>query len=290
MSAIAINKLFSVEGAVVVVTGGGSGLGRMMANALAENGAAKVYIIGRRKEKLEEVAKGCKGGVVVPLVGDVTSKDSIESIVEQVKADSGYVNVVVANSGHSGPTMHGLPQNPSIANIRKHIMSQPMEDFTHTFAVNVTGMFYTCVAFLELLDAGNKKGNMPPTVRSQVIATGSIGGYNKNIGVGYPYNASKTAVHHLIKMLSIYLGPHKIRANALAPGLFPSDISAPLLAGKDGTQEGAFPANFIPAEKTGDDQDMAGAILYLTSRAGAYLNGNILVIDGGRMGVLNTSY
>ena len=114
-------------------------------------------------------------------------------------------------------------------------------------------------------------------------------------------------MHHLIKMLSLHLGPHKIRANALAPGcklplhswtpfrlrklqVFPSEISAPLLDGKDGTKEGSFPSSFIPAERTGDEQDISGTILYLASRAGAYLNGNILVIDGGRMSVLNSAY
>jgi NAD(P)-dependent dehydrogenase (short-subunit alcohol dehydrogenase family) len=74
--------------------------------------------------------------------------------------------------------------------------------------------------------------------------------------------------------------------------VFPSDISAPLLAGKDddATKEGAFPTSFIPNERTGDGQDMAGTLLYMASRAGSYLNGSIILVDGGRSGVLNTSY
>lgn len=72
--------------------------------------------------------------------------------------------------------------------------------------------------------------------------------------------------------------------------VFPSELSVPLLQGKDGTKEGAFPKSFIPLQKTGDEQDMAGTILYLASRSGAYLNGLILVIDGGRLTILPGSY
>lgn len=266
------------------------GIGKMMATALAENGATRVYIVGRRKDKLEEVANASKPGIIVPVEGDVTSKESLESIALKVKEDVGYVNVVIANSGYSGPSMQGLPKEPTVADIQKHIMSQPMEDFTQTFSVNVTGVLYTGIAFLELLDAGNKKGNMPPSVRSQMIFTSSIGGYNKTPGMGFAYNTSKAAVTHLTKMLASYLGPHKIRVNALAPGLFPSDISARLMEGKDATREGAFPATFIPNQKAGDEEDMGGTVLYMVSRAGAYLNGSIVLLDGGRCGVLNTSY
>lgn len=262
----------------------------MMADALAENGASKVYIVGRRKDKLEEVANASKSGVIIPVEGDVTSKDSLEAVAARIRRDVGYVNVVIANSGYSGPSMQGLPEEPTINNIQKHIMSQPMDDFTQTFAVNVTGVLYTGVAFLDLLDAGNREGNMPPTVRSQMIFTSSIGGYNKTPSMGFAYNTSKAAVTHLTKMLASYLGPHKIRVNALAPGLFPSDISARIMEGKDATREGAFPTNFIPNQKAGDEEDMGGTILYMVSRAGAYLNGSIVLIDGGRCGVLNTSY
>lgn len=76
----------------------------------------------------------------------------------------------------------------------------------------------------------------------------------------------------------------------IADIVFPSELSAPLLQGRDGTKEGAFPKSFLPLQKTGDEQDMAGTILYLASRSGAYLNGLILVIDGGRLTILPGSY
>lgn len=218
MSAISINQLFGVQGIVAVITGGGTGIGRMMANAFDENGAEKVYIVGRRRDKLQEVADAAKNGSIVPLEGDVTLKESLEAVTNKIRSDIGFVNVVIANSGYSGPGLEGLPDEPTISDIQKHVMSQPVEEFTRTFDVNVTGVMYTGIAFLELLDAGNKKRNMPPGVRSQIITTSSIGGFNKIPSMGFAYNTSKAAVTHLTKMLSLYLGPHSIRVNALAPG------------------------------------------------------------------------
>jgi NAD(P)-dependent dehydrogenase (short-subunit alcohol dehydrogenase family) len=189
-----------------------------MTLTLASNGASKIYILGRRMDKLESVVKECAPGIVVPIECDITSKTSLDSAVQHVQSGSGYVNLVIANSGMVGPTITGMPQNPSVADIRKHIWNQEPEDFTTTFATNVTGMFYTIIAFLELLDAGNIKGNMPTNVKSQVIAISSIAAWNKTVGGGFAYNSSKAAVNHLVKMLSIYLVPHKIRVNAIAPG------------------------------------------------------------------------
>ncbi|KAI7517877.1 hypothetical protein KC331_g21500, partial [Hortaea werneckii] len=92
------SKLFSVEGMVVVITGGGTGIGQMMTRAFATNGAAKVYIVGRRKEKLDETA-ALNPDVIVPIVGDVTSKESLCQVADQVEKDAGYVNLLCVNSG-----------------------------------------------------------------------------------------------------------------------------------------------------------------------------------------------
>src|ERR1700753_2919270 len=98
--------LFSVNGLVAVITGGGSGLGAMMARALAVNGAAKVFIIGRREISLKEVASSLPGiDSIVPIVGDVTSTDSLINCVERVKKQVGHVDVLIANSGITGPSI-----------------------------------------------------------------------------------------------------------------------------------------------------------------------------------------
>jgi len=283
----------------------------MMTKALALNGASKVYIVGRRLEKLQDAAKESPYNNIIPLQGDVTSKESIEAIAAHIRKETGYVNLLICNSGISGPQAAvNMPKETSAKELQKMVLESPMEDFTRTFAVNVSGVYYNAIAFLDLLEEGNKKENMPG-VKSQVLVTGSIAAYNRNVGAGIAYNTSKAAVTHLVKMLAGLFVEYSVRVNAIAPGrtysyvwshrlsrhrklttaaVFPSELSAPLLAGKEPTKEGAFPKSFIPAQKTGDEQDMAGTILYMASRAGAYCNGLILVIDGGRLTLLPGSY
>ena len=155
-------------------------------------------------------------GNIIPLKGDVTSSSSLASLVEHITKDVGYVNLVIANSGIGGADRPSMPPESSISALRTHLFSVSNEAFTNTFAVNTTAVFYTTVAFLELLDAGNKRGNV--SQKSQVIATSSIGGFNRRPMAGFAYGASKAAVTHLMKSLASYLVPFDIRCNVLAPG------------------------------------------------------------------------
>ncbi|KAK1727762.1 short-chain dehydrogenase/reductase [Colletotrichum acutatum] len=274
--------LFGVKGLIVVVTGGGTGIGLMISQGLEANGAI-VYIIGRRKEALDQAAKTAKNGNIRTIQGDITSKSDLERAVAEIKEAHGYVNVVIANSGIGGPALKGLPPNPTIAQYRDFVFGWEQKDFTETFAVNATGVFFTVAAFLELLDEGNKRNNFKQ--RSQVIATSSIGAYNRN-PMGFAYGASKAAVVHMFKQLSTTLVPFNIRANVIAPGFYPSEMTtATVEAHKEG-----WPKTTIPEERAGDVEDMAGAVLFLVSRAGAYTNGNVLVTDGGRLGIVPSSY
>ncbi|MCJ1475681.1 hypothetical protein MMC13_004344 [Lambiella insularis] len=282
MSSIDASKLFAVNGLVAVITGGGSGIGLMMAKALALNGAHKVYIIGRRKEVLEAAAKESPHGNIIPLVGDVTSKDAIQSVAAHIKSQVGYINVLIANSGIGGPQTSSITASSSLEEYQSIMWNTSSDEYTRTFAVNTTAAYYSIVAFLALLDAGNKKGNVEQ--KSQVIATSSIGGFNRNVPGGYAYGQSKAAVTHMMKQLATNLVPYGIRANVIAPGLYPSELAAPII----GT--GIFPKEKIPAERVGTDEDMAGCILYLTSRAGAYCNGNVIITDGGRLSVMPSTY
>ncbi|KAI7720072.1 NAD(P)-binding protein [Hortaea werneckii] len=277
------SKLFSVEGMVVVITGGGTGIGQMMTRAFATNGAAKVYIVGRRKEKLDETA-ALNPEVIVPIVGDVTSKESLCQVADQVEKDAGYVNLVCVNSGTMPPAIGVNSREVDVHTYRQKALEQRTEDWEETFKTNSIAVFFTTMAFLTLLDAGNKRQNFP-LQQSQVLVTSSIAGYLRvpmNMGV---YPASKASATHLVKHLAGTLVPYSIRVNAIAPGLFPSDLAAGLIArantdGRDATGYGAFGKDFIPAERLGRTEDMAGTVLYMASAAGAYLNGNITVLDG----------
>ena len=123
---------------------------------------------------------------------------------------------MVANSGITGPSLEGLKPNSSLAEIQEFLWKSDVDDFTHTYRVNTSAVFYSVVAFLGLLDAGNKSGNVEQ--KSQVIATSSIGGFNRIPFAGYAYGSSKAAVNHLMKQFSTALAPHGIRSNIIAPG------------------------------------------------------------------------
>lgn len=218
MSTIDNNALFQVSGLVAVITGAGSGLGRMMAHALASNGAAKVYIIGRRLEKLQETANGYPN--IFPIQGDATDKDSLKAAADHITAESGHVNLVICNSGVSGPSVQ-LPQDPSISQIQEQFWSYSPQDLNNVWAVNNTGAFFTLVAFLELLDAGNKSQNTPG-IQSQIILTASIAGYSRALATTVAYVPSKAASIQQVKMFSTYLAKYGIRVNGIAPGIYPS--------------------------------------------------------------------
>ena len=190
----------------------------MMAKALALNGAAKVYIVGRRKEVLEAAAKESPRGNIIPIVGDVTSKESLSSVVAQIQEEVGFINVLIANSGIGGPQCGSSTTRPDmpIAEYQKSLWETSFDDYTQTFVVNAASVFFSVVAFLGLLHKGNEKGNVEP--KSQVIVTSSIGGFNRNIPAGYAYGQSKAAATHLTKQLATNLVSYHIRANALAPG------------------------------------------------------------------------
>jgi diacylglycerol diphosphate phosphatase/phosphatidate phosphatase len=213
-----------------------AGIGLMMARALAVNGAHRIYIVGRREDVLHEAAKSINPNVVIPLPGDVTSQESLLEMTEKVEKEVGYINLLIANAGIMGPkplkVAPGAPL-PLLAEYRAHAMKIPMEDFTRTYAVNTTAVYYTTLAFLNLLDAGNTKANMGPDWRSQIVATSSIAGFSRLPGASFAYNSSKAAVTHMMKMLATSFVPYKIRCNVLAPGIFPSELTTGIIGGLD---------------------------------------------------------
>ncbi|KAK7961106.1 NAD(P)-binding protein [Apiospora saccharicola] len=313
------SKLFRVDGMAAAVTGGGTGIGLVMARALLGAGAKKVYILGRRRDVLDkavseaaaDLKKTSSSGVMIPIECDVTSKASLQSAVDTVTKDAGYLNLLVANSGIGGPEAR-YGKGKSIAELRKELFEGvEMEDFTSTFHVNVTGAYFTMLAFLELLDAGNKyavahaneegvfgapaadasSNPKVPAVQSQVIFTSSISAFSRAHVSGPAYAGSKSAIMHLTKHSSSNLAEHGIRVNALAPGLFPSEMASGLMEKHGDPSHKAFgDPLFLPSLRFGTEHEMAGTILYLVSRAGAYCNGSIIVEDGGRLGVMPAAY
>ncbi|KAK8123897.1 Secoisolariciresinol dehydrogenase [Apiospora kogelbergensis] len=298
------SKLFRVDGMVAAVTGGGTGIGLVMARALLGAGAKKVYILGRRRDVLEKAASESSAEL---------KKASTSSVGRRLRHQGRRVLEPAGRQlGHRGPgARYGAGK--SVAELRRELFEEvDMADFTHAFHVNVTGAYFTMLAFLELLDAGNKHAvsyakddgtvfGVPsadassnpqvPAVQSQVIFTSSISAFSRAYVSGPAYAGSKAAIAHLTKHSSSNLAEHGIRVNALAPGLFPSEMASGLMEkhGDPSHKEYGDPL-FLPSLRFGTEHEMAGTILYLVSRAGAYCNGSIIVEDGGRLGVMPAAY
>ncbi|KAK1141672.1 hypothetical protein N8T08_008770 [Aspergillus melleus] len=272
-----------------------------MAHTLSANGASKVFIIGRRLQALQETAAQGTNGTIIPITADISSKESLEAAYKTISAQTDHVNLLIANSGILGPLARAPPtkpdgSRPTLSEVREALWSIPPEDFTKTFDVNVTGSYYTVLAFLPLLEAANKRRPAPqknvlsaPT--AQVIITSSIAGFNRVVPFSIAYNTSKAAVNHLVKVLATLLTGYDVRVNGIAPGLYLSEMSADSFGENDkGISDGSFKREMIPLTRAGGEEDIGGLVLYMAGAAGGYLNGNITVTDGGRLSVLPSSY
>lgn len=188
---------------------------------------------------------------------------------------------------------------PTLSELRDHLWATPMEDFTQVSHVNVTGVFYTVLAFLPLLQAANEKrpapvpGTLSPP-RPQVIVTSSIAGFSRIAPFGFAYSLSKAGVNHPIKVLASLLIQYDIRVNGIAPGMYHTEMAVPMFelhgAEGKGISDGSMPRHVIPLTRGGADEVLAGMVLWMASAAGGFLNGNIVVSDGGRLSVIPSSY
>lgn len=224
-------------------------------------------------------------GNIIPIQGDVASHDDLQKAVDLITQDSGHIDLLICNAGRTtfdtSPNARPKPTSESSASeIRDYYFNyRPATLWTETLNTNVAAVFTTTMAFLELLDAGNKKRRDPGAPTSQVIALGSVGGLLKFTD-SFIYNASKAGVHHLMKNLGNFLVPLDIRTNVIAPGWFPSDMTTSVTKAWEHT-DGVMPRSLVPGQRMGREEELAGTVLYLASRAGGYCNGNVLVIDGG---------
>ncbi|KAF4978454.1 hypothetical protein FZEAL_5179 [Fusarium zealandicum] len=251
MSNLEAAHLFSVKGLVAVITGATSGLGEVMAHTLDVNGAAKVFILGRRESKLDEVASkaGCNGaqlshlklitffqknGSLIPVACDVSLKESLQAAVWTIEKQTPFINLLVANSGYLGEVtiMGPRPADQTVGELQKKLWNKTTyEDASKFISTNIAGSYFTFLAFLGLLGAGNTHPDSVGKSRllqSQFISTTSFGGLSRAEAPSYVYNASKAAVNHLTKTLSSEYAKHSIRANAIAPGLFVTEMTEKL--------------------------------------------------------------
>lgn len=148
--------------------------------------------------------------------GDITSQSDLQSISSHVKNEVGYINILVANAGVTGPMLKDLKPRHTLSEFVDFALETPMHEFTDTYALNCTATYYTILAFLGLLDEGNQSRYQGG--KSQVIAMASTASFLRDPRAGYAYLSSKAAVISLIKSLSTFCVPWGIRFNAIAAG------------------------------------------------------------------------
>ncbi|KAJ6441621.1 Rhamnolipids biosynthesis 3-oxoacyl-[acyl-carrier-protein] reductase-like protein [Purpureocillium lavendulum] len=282
-SSLSKEALFDVSDKVALVTGGGSGIGLMIAQALAANGA-KVYICGRTQEKLDrasEVHSKDARGEIIPLQADITTKKGIASLYDEVKSREEYLSILVNNAGISGETFP-VTENGSAEEMKKSLFDDEkatFEDWIDVYRTNVAATYFTSIAMLPLLQACTERH---PRWSATIINVSSISGLIKSAQHHFSYNASKASAVHLTRMLASELAEAglKIRVNGIAPGVFPSEMTAGQSdkAQKSKLEKEKYEGK-VPAGRPGKDQDMASAALFTAGNQ--YLNGQTITVDGG---------
>ena len=251
-------ELFDLGGKNAIVTGGGSGLGRHFAEGLAEAGA-NLLICGRNIERCEEAATALRaehGVTVLAHACDVRDPDQVERAVARGEKDLGPIDVLVNNAG----TSWGAPAE-----------HYPLDGWRKVIEVNLTGTFL----FAQAVGRGMLQRGEGSIIN--VASVAAFGGAPAELMDAIGYNASKGGVVAFTRDLAVKWGPRGVRVNAIAPGWFPSDMTAVLL----GRWEKEFIAR-IPLGRFGDGDDLKGAVVFLASRAAAFVTGHILLVDGGQ--------
>ncbi|KAJ4353188.1 uncharacterized protein N0V89_004914 [Didymosphaeria variabile] len=304
------SSLFSAKGLVVVITGGGSGLGLAYASALYQNGASKIYLLGRRQTVLSDAIKTLQASpsapsnassVLAAIACDVTDQTSVEDAVAQVQKEVGYVDVLINNAGVLGPTNGAaLYKAESIDELRDAMLQEFSSGSWDTaFKINTQAVIGVSAAFLPLLEAANTRrgwasgkveGDGTPREQdisalekigadadddrmAHIITTASVASFMRHCTAGLAYNASKAGAAHLSKMLASFLAPWGVRSNVIAPGPYPSEMTKTLRA-KFGTGQ-------VPQGRMGGVNDVAGLVLFLVGKGARTRMGRCRLRMGG---------
>lgn len=253
-----IPSLFSVSGRVAVVTGGSSGIGRHIATGLAAAGV-RVYICARTEARVLKAAEdisAATGGTVIGIPADLSTNAGIEAFVADISGREQALHILVNNAG-------------TIA--EANLDDYPEEGWDQVMDLNLKGPFFLLQKFLPLLRAGGTAEHP-----AAVVNIGSVGALKIGPKEVYAYQASKAALHWVTRSLARRLAPENVTVNVIAPGLFESDMTV-----IQGDEMRDMLTGAVPRRRLGSAEDVAGAVIYLASRAGSYITGAQLPVEGG---------
>ena len=249
-----MNDLFSLQGRVALVTGGSRGIGRMIAAGYLRQGA-KVYISSRKADVCDATARELSElGTCISLPADVSTVEGSRGLAAQIAKRESALDILVNNAGAAwGEPFETFPE----------------KGWDKVVDLNMKSPFFLTQALYELL---KKAGEKRP---AKVINISSIDGISVNMWETYSYTASKAGLLHLTRRMALRLVKDNIVVSGIAPGPFASEMN------KEARDHGDEVAQHVPAGRIGSDEDMAGAAIFLASRAGDYVVGETVVVDGG---------
>ncbi len=251
-----MKSLFDIAGKVALVTGGSRGIGAMIARGYVENGV-RVYISSRKQDACERMAQELsRYGTCIALPADLSTEAECRRLAKEIASREQALHILVNNAG---------------ANWGAPLEEYPDSAWDKVLSLNVKAVFHLTRALLPQLEAGARPGDP-----ARVINIGSIDGLRVPLLETYAYSASKAALHHLTRVLAMQLASRNITVNAVAPGPFESKMMAATL---ERFRDAIIAA--CPLGRIGEPEDMAGIAIYLASRAGAYVTGAVIPVDGG---------
>ena len=283
-----------------------------------QNGASKIYIIGRRKNVLDDAIAKLESSPSAPktssilsaISADVTDLDSIRKAVAQIEKEVGHVDVLINNAGVLGPKSGQPIHNAQSIEAVRDAMIMGMEDnsWSQAFEINTKAIVSVSALFLPLLEAANtRRGWTPGRVTgmgnarqrdasklkdigvdedddrmAHIITIASVASYMRWISAGLAYNATKAAAAQLGKIMATFMAEWGIRSNIVCPGPYPSEMTS--------ANPQVYGTNQIPQGRMGNLNDIAGLVLFMVGKAGAYMNGTSQITDGGRVAVFPSTY
>ncbi|KAL5342331.1 hypothetical protein BJX70DRAFT_386157 [Aspergillus crustosus] len=286
MAQFKADNLFSIPGRSAVITGGGSGLGRICAKTFVANGASVTIIdlepsrLSSVKAELSQIASSLSppsSCQIHTIHGDLSSKSALADITSQLRIlhkDTG-IDILVHCAGIRRQNRIAYETGESLEKLAEATASLDYGDLEVSFRINLFAQYFLTAGLVSLLGEAAKKGGG----RGSVICFSSVA--SKHNGQFVPaYQTSKAAVDHLVKIMAAEFADFYIRVNAISPGLFPSSLNP---ADPTHPESNMRFATEMPARRAGLEEEMAGTALYLASPAGGYMTGDNLHVDGGRL-------